>query len=193
MVEKKETPKVRYVHLKNLSDKKLFKYIKWWSDQTKLNVHTLSIEPAEIINNTIFAVFAFVKGQVVGAAGLMQFPDQMEIYFRGTQVLEFRANCVDENFERFGIGTALHEARIAYVDKHQYHAIMITKETKILRISKRFGWRHINRVGGSHTVLTKVRKCKCQPRPDKPFKGPRCETCPFFQKSIFFRLYQEVA
>jgi hypothetical protein len=193
MKEKREIPKVRYMYLKKFNKPKLFRCIKWWSDQTKLNVHTLSLEPAEIINNTIFAVFAFIGNKIVGAAGIMQLPGQMDVYLHGHQVVEFRANCVDSNFEKFGIGTALHKARIDYVDQHELHAVMITKESTILRMSKKFGWVHIYRIKGTEHVVTKIRKCKCQPHPDKPFKGLRCETCPFFEKSIFIRLYQRAA
>ena len=191
MEKEKEIPKIRYMYHKKLSNPKLLKYIKWWSDQTKKNVHTLSLEPAEIINSTIFAVFAFIGNKIVGAAGIMQFPEQVDIYLYSHQVVEFRANCVDSNFETMGIGTALHKVRIDYVDQNELHAVMITKESTIKRMSKKFGWMHIYRVRGTEHVVTKIRKCKCQPHPDKPFKGLRCETCPYFQKSIFIRLFQK--
>jgi hypothetical protein len=186
---------IRYVEATDLSSDVYDDWIKWWSIQTKSNEHTLPLEEAEIRNNMIYAVFALVGSQIIGAAGLMSFLNNgviEDLFYNAEPAIEFRANCVEKIFQdmKLGIGTKQHAMRIEYVDKHKLHSIMITKEKKIIHISERFGWKHIDLVAEAHFLAAKIRHCTCHHDKTKKFIGRRCPVCPYFEKNIFIREYQ---
>jgi GNAT superfamily N-acetyltransferase len=162
--------------------------INWWSEQTKLNEYTISLEPAEILNSMIVGAFAYQAQQIVGAAGLMHImTDENEIICFGNKpIVEFRSNCVDPRFQEKGIGKKLMQMRLDYAE-NEYVSVVITKEAHILHMTQNqhSGWVSMESIEAYSGVLAKIRTCSCHKKKDQPFIGSRCSVCPLYAKSIF--------
>jgi GNAT superfamily N-acetyltransferase len=183
--------RIKYKAVTDFKNQKFEPWINWWSDQTKANDFTISLEPAEILNSMIIATFALWGEQVVGAAGLMPVynEDNQRIRFKGRDVVEFRANCVDENFEKKGIGSKFIEMREDYAEEQNYLSVIITKQPKIVRIAEKnnSGWKVMEGIQEYEDIFAQLRKCDCHKNKDQPFIGSRCAVCPLYEKSILVR------
>lgn len=181
--------KITYRTITNFHTGKYEKWLQWWSKRTFEEDHVMYETPHSFRNKLKCAVFAFHGKKLVGAGGIMMSHlNNKKLFYKGRLTAEFRAVCVDSNYQKMGIGDTLIKKRLSFSKRNNFFCITLTKQPKMPSKLEKLGWKIMDDHMTPELFKLKksIRQCKCQDKTEEVFVGERCSICPFLERITWF-------
>jgi len=165
----------------DLNNSKLMDHLKWWSDKTFKESKMLEKSVDFLSKNLLYAIFAFDKNILIGAAGLIPSLNRHKekMYCGDKFVVELASNYVDPYYRNQHVATNFVTKRLSFCKEKNFFPVSVTGSSQIQKI-----FTHVALLMKDFKEYTdifkEVRVCECN-----NIEKLSCEICPVKEKAIW--------
>lgn len=163
------------------NNSKLMGHLKWWSDKTFIESKMLEKSVDFLSKNLLYAIFAFDKNILIGAAGLIPSLNRHKekMYCGDKFVVELASNYVDPYYRGQHIATIFVIKRLSFCKEKNFFPVSVTGSSQIQKI-----FIHVALLMKDFKeyadIFKEVRVCECN-----DIEKLSCEICPVKEKAIW--------